>query len=98
MDMLQVTAEALEFIRQRGGVAMLVPTKTIGGCCGGLNMGPEVQLGIPSPDELVRHNRYEFGPVTVFVPKELFIAHPVRIEVSNFLWRKYLVLEGWKII
>lgn len=98
MDILQVTAEALEFIRQRGGLAMLVPTKTIGGCCGGLNIGPEVHLGFPSPEELVRYNSYQFGSVRVFVPKELLITHPVRIEVSNFLWRKYLVLEGWKII
>ena len=98
MDMLQVTVEALEFIRQCGGVAMLVPTKTIGGCCGGLNIGPEVHLGFPSPEKRARYNCYEFSSVRVFVPKELLINHPVRIEVSNFLWRKYLVLEGWKLI
>lgn len=98
MEMLQVTPEALEFIREREGAVLLVPTRTIGSCCGRLNMGPEVHLGFPSAEKLVSYNSYDFGPVRVFVPKGLLITHPVRIGVSRFLWRKYLVLEGWKII
>jgi len=98
MELLQVTPAALEFVRQREGAILLVPTKTIGGCCGRLNMGPEVHLGFPSPEKLAYYNSCDFGPVRVFVPKNLLITHPVRINVSRFLWRKYLVLEGWKII
>lgn len=89
---VDISPEAAEYIRERGGVLMLRASPRHG-CCGGRVEMPIAEVSAPSAEGFVREDR---GDVTLFVERELAdrLNEPVRIGLDRMLGLKKLYVSG----
>jgi len=89
---IDISSEAAEHIRQRGGVLTLRASPRHG-CCGGRVEMPIVELATPESEGFVREDR---GEVTLFVEAPLAesLREPVRVGLDKMLGLKKLFVEG----
>ncbi len=92
-NMLTITSDALEMIRQHGKPVFLDLPKLITSCCFDLQERPSVRIGVPR--DVGNYEKRTIQDVTVFVPVRL-PEIPLVIASRNFLGFKSLFVDGWR--
>ena len=65
--MIDVTDEARDHIREKGGSIYLLDTKPVGLCCGRVAFEPQLTIGVPAKRE--RYVRDVINDIQVYIPK-----------------------------
>jgi hypothetical protein len=94
--MIQVTDEARDHIREKGGSIYLLDAKPVGICCGRVAFEPQLIIGVPAKQE-----RYIFdiiNDVQVYIPRRFSVPYSLTIDVKRQFGRKNLRLKGWRLI
>lgn len=94
--MISVTEAAREHILAKGGTIHLLDTKPVGLCCGRVAFEPHLTLGVPARQE--RYNLNIINDVQVYIPKRFAVGYPLTIDVKNTFGRKFLRINGWRLI
>jgi len=94
--MIQVTDEARNHIREKGGSIYLLDTKPVGLCCGRVAFEPQLTIGVPEKKE--GYVRDVINDIQVYIPRRLSLSYPLTIEVKKKFGRKILRLSGWRLI
>jgi hypothetical protein len=89
--MLTISPPALALIQEKNQPIFLDIPPLIG-CCIHVKEAPTIRFG--QPHDPSNYSCQTIQGVTVFVPHELPDV-PLSIQVSQFLWKKYLVVAGW---
>jgi hypothetical protein len=89
---VDISPEAAEHIRQRGG-ALTLRAAPRHGCCGGTVEMPVVETSRPASGEFVREER---GEVTLFVEARLAeaLTEPVHVGLDRLLGLEKLYVTG----
>jgi hypothetical protein len=94
--MLTLSEDALELIAERQQSVFIDVPQTIQACCLEITPCPTVRFGKPrSPDQ---HTLRQIQGVDVFVPHGLPCLLNLSIRAKHFLGRKYLFIDGWKLV
>jgi hypothetical protein len=94
--MIQVTDEARDHIRERGGSIYLLDTKPVGLCCGRVAFEPQLTIGVPA-----KHDGYVLNVINdiqVYIPRRFSVPYPLTIDVKKKFGRKMIRLNGWRLI
>ena len=94
--MIQVTDEARDHIREKGGSIYLLDTKPVGLCCGRVAFEPQLTIGVPEKQE--GYVRDVINDIQVYIPKRFSVPYPLTIDVKRQFGRKILRLNGWRLI
>lgn len=94
--LLTVHPAASEYIKAQGGAVYLYEFGGAAMCCGRVNFGPSVELGIPkNPTEYILHVS---DGISIYAPKKLFTPYPLTIVARKFLGVTSLQVDGWKLV
>lgn len=95
-QLIRVDEEAKEFIRKRGGVALVGPPVKACLCCGRVSLAPDIKLAEPpgGQDYLLD----EFEGIKVYRHRDVTLSPGLSIGLAGFWGFKHLVLNGWRII
>jgi len=94
--MIHLTDEARDHIREKGGSIYLLDTKPVGLCCGRVAFEPQLTIGVPAkPQGYVRD---VINDIQVYIPKRFSVPYPLTIDVKKQFGRKFLRLNGWRLI
>ena len=93
---ITVQNSAKDLIRQKGGAFYIDSGTAASMCCGRINLGPSVTLGIPPNKE--KFELEEVDGIHMYVDKEFVSPFPLIVVVSRFLCFRHLAIEGWKLI
>ena len=94
--MIQVTDEARDHIREKGGSIYLLDTKPVGLCCGRVAFEPQLTIGVPAKHE--GYVRDVNNDIQVYIPKRFAVPYPLAIDVKKQFGRKMIRLNGWRLI
>lgn len=93
--MLTLSDDALALIAERQQSIYIDVPQTIEACCLEITTCPTVRFG--KPRTLDKHTLKQIQGADVFVPHRFPCAHKLSIRAKQFLGRKYLFIEGWKL-
>lgn len=94
--MLTLSKDALELIAERRQSVVIDVPQTVHGCCIEITPCPSVRLGKPRvPDQ---HSLQQIQGADVFVPHDFPSMLPLSIRARKVLGRKYLAIDGWKLV
>ena len=93
VNLITITPEALEYIKQNGK-PLYIDVPPLISCCVDLVDHPAVRTGIPHDKE--NYVEKTIQGIKILVPVDLPDI-PLSIEISKFLGFKRLCLEGWKL-
>lgn len=94
---IRVSEKALKYIAEHGGSVYVYEIRRVGMCCGRINLGPSVRLGIPP--NLAAFELQAEASICLYIPKDFCSPFDLTLEVNSFFGVfKTLSLEGWKII
>ncbi len=94
--MISVTEAAREHILARGGTIYFLDTKPVGLCCGRVAFEPPLTLGVPAKPE--RYTMNVINDIQVYIPKRFAVAYPLTIDVKKKFGRKFLRIDGWRLV
>lgn len=80
---VKITPEAEEYIRQKGGAAVII-LGSMGGCCGSLAPLPNIHLS--SPNDLALYNLQNIGDIKLFVDNRIDPNKHIHVSLTK-LWR-----------
>ncbi|MBE0489351.1 MAG: hypothetical protein IBX53_09745 [Halomonas sp.] len=87
---IEVTEQAREWLKRKGGIAT-VRLSPRHGCCGG---GAELAVAeARTPDEPERYTRLDLDGVTLHIDPTL-VDQGLRVDVEGFLGLRHLFVEG----
>lgn len=94
--MLTLSEDALELIAERQQSVFIDVPETIQACCLEVPPCPTVRFGKPRmPD---KHTLQQIQGADVFVPHRFPSLPNLSIRSKHFLGRKYLFIDGWKLV
>ena len=94
--MLTLSKDALELIAERRQSVVIDVPQTVHGCCIEITPCPSVRLGKPRvPDQ---HSLQQIQGADVFVPHDFPSMLPLSIRARKVLGRKFLAIDGWKLV
>jgi len=93
--MLTLSDDALALIAERQQSIYIDAPQAIEACCLEITPCPSVRFG--KPRSLDQHTLQQIQGAEVFVPHRFPSAHALSIRAKQFLGRKYLLIEGWKL-
>jgi len=94
--MIQVTDEARDHIREKGGSIYLLDAKPVGICCGRVAFEPQLIIGVPAKQE--RYISDIINDIQVYIPRRFSVPYSLTIDVKRQFGRKNLRLKGWRLI
>lgn len=94
--MLALSEDALELIAERKQSVFIDVPETIEGCCLEITTCPSVRFG--RPRNIDKHALTRIQGVEIFVPQCFPRTQNLLIRAKKFLGRKYLFIDGWKLV
>lgn len=94
--MLTLTADALALIAERNQPVSIDVPETIEGCCLEITICPAVRFGTPRNTE--KHALTRIQGADIFVPHCFPRTQNLLIRAKKFFGRKYLFIDGWKLV
>lgn len=94
--MIEIAAAAREYVLKRGGCLHLYDYGNLKLCCGQMNPGPSVRIGLP-PDQTGYECRRIDG-IDVYLPNGFSYAEKLTIQFRRVLCFDDLYLDGWKLL
>lgn len=94
--MLTLSKDALELIAERQQSIFIDNPETIEGCCLEITPCPAVRFG--KPRHAAKHTLQQIQGADVFVPHRFPHLPDLLIRSKHFLGRKYLFIDGWKLV
>lgn len=94
--MLTLSKDALELIAERRQPVLIDVPQTVHGCCLEITPCPTVRFG--KPRDPGQHTLQQIQGADVFVPHGFPSMLALSIRAKNFLGRKYLFIDGWKLV
>lgn len=94
--MLTLSDDALALIAEREQPVFIDVPETIEGCCLEITPCPAVRFGKPRNDD--KHALTRIQGAEVFVPYCFPRTQNVSIRAKSFFGRKFLFIDGWKLV
>lgn len=94
--MINISEQAGEYIRQKGGCVHVFLYEPVGLCCGNVDLGPTVRLGRPLDPEnyCLQANAHD---LQLYVPRRFFSRNPLTINIQTVVGFRTLYIDGWKV-
>lgn len=94
--MLSLSEDALALIAERQQPVFIDVPETIEGCCMEITTCPAVRFGTPRITD--KHALTQIQGTEIFVPHCFPRTQNLLIRTKKFLGRKYLFIDGWKLV
>lgn len=94
--MLSLSDDALALVAERQQPVFIDVPETIEGCCLEITICPAVRFGTPRNTE--KHALMRIQGVDIFVPHCFPRTQSLLIRAKKFFGRKYLFIEGWRLV
>ncbi len=94
--MLSLSEDALALIAERQQPVFIDVPETIEGCCLEITICPAVRFGTPRKTD--KHTLTRIQGVEILVPYCFPRTQNLQIRMKKFLGRKYLFIDGWRLV
>lgn len=94
--MLSLSEDALALIAERQQPVFIDVPETIEACCLEITPCPAVRFGTPRKTD--KHALTRIQGAEIFVPHCFPHTQNLRIHTKKFLSRKYLFIDGWRLV
>lgn len=94
--MLTLSEDALALIAERQQPVFIDVPETIEACCLEITTCPAVRFGIPRKTD--KHALTQIQGADIFVPHCFPRTQNLSIRAKKFFGRKYLFIDGWKLV
>ena len=94
--MINISEQAGNYIRQKGGCVHVFLYEPVGICCGNIDLGPTVRLGRPLDPEnyCLQPNNHD---LKLYVPRGFSSRTSLAIKIKTVLGIRSLYIDGWKV-